>query len=184
MKTPLRRLSTEMIDASVDANTAHVYSKGAVMKTTGIGSAISILALLVVGCASNSQWFHVGPRPAELVGIWIDEKRTTATDTVALVLGVGGDARTLHLRVLRDSASGTRIERHDQRNGLWYISGTLTDTTGRAICFQQRVRTGATCRQFRLDTLSGPSARRQLTVLGYPGEYHVLARVLMERVPQ
>ncbi|MHB8839210.1 MAG: hypothetical protein ACYC7F_09695, partial [Gemmatimonadaceae bacterium] len=141
------------------------------------------LMLAVTGCASNSVWFHAGPRPPELVGMWIDVEKTTAADTVVWLLGVGGDDRTLHLRVVRDTSGEIRIKREDRRYGSWYLSGALSDTGRRAMCFKKRPRDGATCRQFRLDTIPGPPVRRRLTVLGYPGEQRVSARVLVERLP-
>ena len=154
------------------------------MKTILIGSILVVLALSLVGCASNSLWFHGGARPPELVGTWIDVEKTTAADTLAWVLGVGGDDRTLHLRVLRDTAGDVRVKGDSRRYGYWYLSGALGDTARRALCFKERPRDGATCRAFRLDTISGMPPRRRLTVLGYPGEHHVSARVLVERVPR
>ena len=141
------------------------------------------LTFLIMGCASNSLWFHAGPRPPELTGIWIDEEKTTAADTVAWSLGAGGDDLTLHFKALRDSAGVIRVERSEQRYGAWYLSGDLSDTVRRAICFQRRPRDGATCRGFRVDTLPGVPVHRRLTVLGYPGAHHVSKRVLVERLP-
>ncbi len=154
------------------------------MKEKPIGAMLLILAFTAGGCASNSSWFHKGPHPAELVGTWIDVKQTKAADTVAWVLGAKGDDRTLHLRVLPDSAGNSRVKIDDQRRGYWYLSKSLSDTARRALCFRNRPREGATCRAFRLDTIPGTPPRRRLTVLGYPGEHRVSARVLLERLPQ
>ena len=145
----------------------------------GLGWFIVVVA---AGCASGSHWFQAGPRPSELVGVWIDVEKTTEADTVAWVLEEDGDDRTLHLRVLRDTGGGTRIERNDRRYGSWYLFGDIADTAGRMICFKQRPRDGATCRTFRLDSLPGLPLHRRLTILGYPGEHHVSGRVLVQRV--
>ncbi len=153
------------------------------MKTTNIGRSAWALTLFLMGCASNSLWFHSGPRPPELTGIWIDVEKTTAADTVAWSLGTGGDDITLHFKVLSDNAGMTRIEHSKKRYGSWYLSGDMRDTVARAICFQRRPRDGATCRGFRVDTLPGVPAHRRLTVLGYPGAHHVSERVLVERLP-
>ena len=154
------------------------------MKRFHIGSAVAAFAIATTGCASNSVWFHAGARPPELVGIWIDVEKTTATDTSTWVLGAGGDDRTLHLKVVRDSAGRSHAMRDDRRRGYWYVSGDVNDTAKRAICFKERPRDGATCRSFRLDTVSGPPSRRRLVVLGYPGEHHVSERILIERLPR
>jgi hypothetical protein len=141
------------------------------------------LPLLLAGCASSSRWFHAGPRPSELTGIWIDVEKTTAADTSAWLLGPGGDDLTLHFRVRAGSAGESTIERTQKRYGSWYVMGAVGDTAGRALCFQRRPRDGASCRSFRLDTLAGAPRRRRLTVTGYPGQHHTSERVLVERLP-
>lgn len=153
------------------------------MKSVG-GRVGVALALLVVGCAPNSRWFHAGPRPPELVGRWFDVDGATAMDTVAWVLGAGGDDRTLRVRVRRDSAGRTHVDREDRRRGSWYVKGAMSDTARRALCFKKRPRDGGTCRSFRLDTLPGDPPRRRLTVLGYPGEHDVTARIFWDRAPR
>ncbi len=151
------------------------------MKRINMCGAVSVLAVLVAGCAASSLWFHAGARPPELVGVWIDVEKTTAADTAAWVLGAGGDDRTLHPKIVRDSAGRTRVQQYDRRRGYWYLSGAVSDTAKRTICFKERPRDGATCRSFRLDTLPGPPVRRRLTVLGYAGERHVSERIFIER---
>lgn len=154
------------------------------MKRRFVTNAVLMLALSITGCATNGQWFLRSSRLAELAGTWIDVEKTTPTDTAAWLLGAGGDDHTLHLRVRRDSSGGIQIDREQRRYGYWYLKGELSDTLHRAICFKERPRDGGTCRQFRLDTLPGAPPRRRLTILGYPGEHHVSARVLTERLPK
>lgn len=130
------------------------------------------LLLTATACAANSLLFHPGPRPPELTGVWIDVEKTTAADTSAWVLSADGSDLSAHFR------AGKRSEK---RYGSWYLAGSLGDTTGRALCFQRRPRDGATCRAFRLDTLSDAPQRRRLTVRGYPGTHHVSERILIEQ---
>jgi hypothetical protein len=141
------------------------------MKSISNARVVIALVLMSAGCASNSLLFHSGPRPAELTGVWIDVEKSSPVDTSAWLLAPNGDDKTLHF-------VGTKTS--EKRYASWYMAGTLSDTAGRALCFQKRPRDGATCRAFRLDTLAG---RRRLTVLGYPGAHHVSERVLIERLP-
>ena len=66
----------------------------------------ALLGLLLAGvtsCASSGGLFSVGPKPHELVGVWIDSAKATPTDTIAWILGADGDDRTLHVHVSRDA---------------------------------------------------------------------------------
>jgi hypothetical protein len=65
-------------------------------------------------------------------------------------------------------------------NGLRYLSGRLADTTNRAICYKRRVRDGATCLSFRVDTVAATPLLRRLTVVGYAGLHLRAARVFVE----
>lgn len=132
-------------------------------------------------CASErGAWFSLGPRPSEIAGVWIDVARTSYSDTVAWVLAPNGDDRTLHIGVNRDADGVAATTKHETWNGMWYLSGKLTDTTDRAICFKRRVRDGATCVRFRMDT-AGVHALRQMTVLGYQGQRQAIEHIFFER---
>lgn len=142
-----------------------------------------MLMLLAVStaCASGG-WYAIGPRPASLVGTWVDSTRSTPRDTVGWVLAASGEDRTLRVRA--DSAGTPVATLKTARYGLWYLIGTLGDTTSQALCVERNVRRGSSCFRFRLDTLrSGAAAmaRRRLWIYG-PAYRH--QSTLLERDPQ
>lgn len=140
---------------------------------------------LTAGCASPAGgWFHVGPHPAALAGIWIDSAKATPTDTVAWVLAPNGEDRTLVVHVRPAITAASAVTRREIRYGFWYLSGALGDTTRQAICVKRRPRDGAACAPFRLDTIpkvGSATARRRLRISGFRGEHHTRDRVLLER---
>jgi hypothetical protein len=145
-----------------------------------------ILTALTAGCIPGVAWFRPGPHPTDVAGIWVDSSKATPTDTVAWVLTPEGDDRTLEVHVAYDVATGPVVTRSEKRYGYWFLRGRLADSAGRAICFKDKPRDGASCVTFRLDTLPGPGggpARRRLLLLGYKGHHHTRDRVLLERLP-
>lgn len=53
----------------------------------GVRAALLGISLLIVtSCASSGGLFSVGPKPHELMGIWIDSAKATPTDTIAWIL--------------------------------------------------------------------------------------------------
>lgn len=126
------------------------------------------LTLLVVACAGG--WFTAGPRPSALVGRWVDSASATPRDTVVWDLASNGVRRMTRITVTRrtaDSATVPHVMLRTSDEGLWYVSGALSDSINRAFCFKRRSRDGATCRHFRLDTLSRAGERplRRLVIL-------------------
>jgi hypothetical protein len=126
------------------------------------------LVLLVAACAGG--WFTAGPRPSALVGIWVDSASAAPGDTVALDLASSGIRRMTHITVSPGTTDSTSVPRMTVRTideGLWYVSGAISDPRDRAFCFKRRSRDGATCHHFRLDTLSQASDRpvRRLVIL-------------------
>lgn len=126
------------------------------------------LALLVVACAGG--WFTAGPRPSALVGRWVDLASATPRDTVVWDLASNGVRRMTRITLSRSTADSTPVPRMTVRTideGLWYVSGALSDSIDRAFCFKRRSRDGATCRHFRLDTLARASEHplRRLVIL-------------------
>jgi hypothetical protein len=145
-----------------------------------------VLTVLTAGCIPGIAWFRPGPHPSDIAGIWVDSSKATPTDTVAWVLAPNGDDRTLDVHVASDSAGRAVITRTEKRYGFWFLRGSLADSAGRAICFKDKPRDGASCVAFRLDTLSDPRggpARRRLLLPGYKGHHHTRDRVLFERLP-
>ena len=138
-------------------------------------------ALCAVACASPIRLVPQLQRPPVLVGEWIDLRHTSAGDTALWVLGASGYDGAA--RLVADGVGGERVTRTEHRYGSWYFSGTLADTSGRAICFARRIgRDGATCVSFSLDTISAAgSSRRRLIVHGYQGEHSTSDRLLLER---
>lgn len=139
----------------------------------------------LVACTAGGL-FRLGPRPAALVGVWIDSALATPSDTVAWVLTAHGNDRTLHVVVTRDSTGRATLRRSTGGYGYWYLHGELSDTAHRALCFKARPRDGGSCYHFRLDTLitSAPGVRRRrLRVLAYRGRQHTRDRILIERLP-
>lgn len=160
-------------------------------RTRAGGLAASLAAgLLAAGCASaGGGWFQLGPHPAALAGVWVDSSSATPTDTVAWVLAANGQDRTLVVHVLPSKGGGANttpapVTRRETRYGFWYLKGALGDTARQALCFQRRVRDGASCAPFRLDTVpagAGTATRRRLRVLGFGGAHRTGGRVLVER---
>jgi hypothetical protein len=119
----------------------------------------------------------IGPhfeRPSQLVGEWIDVRHTSLGDTALWVLRDNGYDGSAHI------VARTRSER---RYGSWYFTGTLGDTSNRALCFAKRLgRDGPTCLAFAIDTATvGGLERRRLTIRGYQGEHYTGNRILLER---
>lgn len=151
------------------------------------GTIASVIGALLCAsaCVGVSTAAAPGSRTRDIAGIWVDSAKATPTDTVAWRLDANGADWTLRIRVVRDSANRLTTEQQATRYGYWYVEGTSTDTTQRAICFKKRPRDGGTCYAFRLDTLDGGSApaRRRIVVAGYRGQQHTRTRVLLERLP-
>lgn len=146
----------------------------------------SIAVIGVFAACTSGGFFSLGPRPAELAGVWIDSSLASATDTVAWVLDPDGTDRTLRVSISRDSAGHPMAKQSTQRYGYWYLNGAMSDTAHRALCFKMRPRDGASCYHFQLDTVSGSAAavrRRRLTIVGYRGQRHTRDRTLLERLP-
>jgi hypothetical protein len=117
--------------------------------------------------------------------VWVDVDGATPTDTVGWRLEPNGADWTLAIHVLTDNTMRGRATQHETRRGYWYLDGVLADTVGRALCFKQRPRDGATCYPFRLDTLpptaDGAPTRRRLFISGYRGQEQTRLRALVER---
>ena len=151
-------------------------------RTLRIG-ALGVAAMIATACASSGGLFSVGPKPRELVGVWIDSAKTTAFDTLAWVLASNGDDGTLHVTVMRDPQGTLVAQSEEKRYGFWYLEGDLHDTSGRAFCVKPRARDGGTCTRFRMDTLNTRPVRRRLVMINYHGAHHTADRVLLERLP-
>ena len=144
------------------------------------------LVLLGIGACSSARGglFSLGPRPAELAGMWVDSAKTAALDSSVWILTPDGADRRLHITVSLEPDRSPRIEREDKRHGLWYLSGPLTDMSKRALCYQRRARDGGSCVRFRIDTVAGVGAtRRRLVILGFRGEREAIPQVFLERRP-
>lgn len=144
------------------------------------------LMCLGIGACSSARGglFSLGPRPAELAGMWIDSAKTTALDSSVWILAPDGADRRLHITVSRAADGLPRVDRDDKRYGLWYLAGPLADTAKRALCYQRRARDGGSCVRFRIDTITGGGAtRRRLVILGFRGEREATPQVFLERLP-
>jgi hypothetical protein len=130
-----------------------------------------VACLGVAACASLPFGsFDRLSRPSPLVGEWIDVSHTTSEDTALWVLRVDGYDGSARIRVTRNAAWATNGGRTDTRHGTWYLAGALTDSATRAICFARRLgRDGLRCLPFSLDTLTGETPRRRLTITGNRG---------------
>ena len=171
--------SRSMSNHASDNNSSSVGFGAHVRRTIVVVAAGALTA-----CATQGRWFQPGPRPAALVGIWIDSSQSTPTDTVAWVLAANGDDRTLRVHVQYDGDRAGGSTQEVRRYASWYLEGTLGDTSSQAFCVKRRPRDGGSCSQFRLDTLYAPDggiARRRLVIRGYVGERHTRDRVLLER---
>lgn len=155
----------------------------------------SLACVMVVGaamsCASGGRLFSAGPTPTDVAGSWVDVAKSVELDTLVWVLSPRGDDRTLHIAPHAD-ATGAIVQRSEEKShGIWYVSGKSEDPDGRELCFKRRVRFGASCYKFRVDTLTaapavgatGAFSRRQLTIRDYRGSDTVRDRVLLERNP-
>lgn len=119
------------------------------------------------GCTSRIWWLRPGPRPAELVGTWVDSTRTTATDSVGWVLGDNGSDRRFVLSVRQKPGLQTQVTRQEQSNGQWYIKGALSDTIGRTFCVWRQHKLPS-CFPFRLDSLTQARGAGQRRLRIYP----------------
>lgn len=153
------------------------------MSSHEIPNLLAALLLSTGACASSGGLFSVGPKPRELVGIWIDSAKATPSDTIAWILGADGDDRTLHIHVSRDAKGVASVETDDKRYGFWYSSGEMADTASLKLCVKRRARDGGTCTHFRLDTTTTQPLRRRLTLYGYRTSHGINDRVLLERLP-
>jgi hypothetical protein len=110
-------------------------------------------AVAVAGCAS-SGWFHRGPRPAELVGTWVDSAATTPSDTTLWILASDGSRR-----IVRHGAG-------EAERDQWYVDSRAEPRA--LFCFVRRSRDAATCAPFELDLAPMPGGvRRRLVVRSY-----------------
>jgi hypothetical protein len=142
---------------------------------------VALAFATVVGCAGL---FQLGPRPAQLAGVWLDSSTTTPTDTFSRVLDQGGDDRSFHVRVIRNASGRAVLDTQSTRNGRWWVSGDLSDTVGRRLCVTPRPgRNPGTCITFRLDTLVMASGNgyRRLTLWLPDDEGRRGAHVLLEQ---
>ena len=147
--------------------------------------ATAIGAMIISGCAPGTRLFSPGPRPKELAGAWVDSASTTARDTVVWVLTPSGDDRRLMLSVRRDALGRETIHRNEKSAGVWYLQGSLTDTTQRAICYKKRALDGGTCVHFTLEStrLANGTQSRRLTVRDFPGASDMPPRVFFASQP-
>lgn len=145
--------------------------------------ALVLLIATAIGCRSL---YAPSPKPAQLVGVWVDSASATATDTVAWVLAADGADRTLHLHVTVDSAGRSHVSRDERGYSSWYVDGTMGDTLQQSICVQNHAgRRESNCSRFILDTLPtspGGTVRRRLRIFGYCSRHHTGDRVLLERL--
>lgn len=140
-----------------------------------------LLAVLLAACSSTGQFALFGATPTSLAaGEWIDEKKTTPTDTMVWVLAADGDDAllTIHLD------GGTRHEAR-KHYGRW-SEGRSSDSSGAsvpALCFVRRPgRDAPSCDRFTVDSVQSASGFvRRLTVRGYAGAHHSGDRALLER---
>lgn len=141
-------------------------------------------SLFLAACASTGgSLFHRGTLPASLAGSWADSTKSTPADTSVWLLTPAGEDRNVRLRIV-GGPNGQHIDSSSSRYGSWYLSGTLADTSGRALCILRRARDGGSCMHFRLDTIErAGQRRRRLEILGYVGARSVGKRVLIERRP-
>lgn len=142
------------------------------------------MLVMITGCHGL---FQLGPRPSQLVGTWVDSEHTTSTDSVIRTLSAGGTDRSLRIQIKRDSEGRVTFDRDEKRNGAWYVSGDIADTTERGLCVTRRPgRNPATCVPFHLDTLASSAERtprRRLIVWDYDDKQRARGHVLLERLP-
>ncbi len=144
--------------------------------------AAATLAIAAAACAGHIPMPGHYDRPAQLVGEWIDLRHTAPGDTALWVLRDNGYDGSAHL-VAKTIAGGTTTDaRSEHRYGTWYFTGTIADTSHRALCFAKRIgRDGPTCLTFLIDTtMVDGIAQRRLTIHGYQGEHYTGDRTLLE----
>lgn len=148
----------------------------------GLGASVSLgVVILLYGCASGL--FTAGPRPAALIGSWVDSSLTTPEDTVVWVLGKNGVDKRLRVRISNDGTGPTATQSLTT-NGLWYATDGAPEATKPLLCLKRRSRDGATCREFTIDTRGGINdkmPRRRLVLR--PTAWDDRTRVLLERRP-
>lgn len=142
------------------------------------------LIALIAGCHGL---FQLGPRPSQLVGVWVDSSHTTPTDTIIRIFSAGGTDRSLRIRVKRESTGHATIDRDETMNGTWHLSGDLADSTKRRLCVTRRPgRNPATCVPSHLDTLlanAERAPRHRLIVWDSADKQRAHGHVLLGRLP-
>lgn len=143
------------------------------------------IVLGLVACSpTGSNLLSFGPRPAKLIGTWIDSSKTTPADSSIWLLAADGADRSMRVLIGTMSDGSPHASRSETNFGYWYVSGTLGDTLRQALCFKRRARNGGTCVAFRLDTVVvNGRAQRRLLLSDYKGQHHTTNRVLLERAP-
>jgi hypothetical protein len=138
---------------------------------------------MAVACAGHPLGSLGGyARPPQLVGEWVDLHKTTESDTSIWVLRPDGYDGILHVRVVQSPDGTHHVESNQTRHGSWYLDGTMSDSTHRALCFSRRLgRFGATCISFSADVDSGSARPRRLRLFGYRGEHSTGTRELVPR---
>ncbi len=147
--------------------------------------ASAIFIVVAAACAGRLPMPGHYDRPSQLVGEWIDVRHTTPGDTSLWVLRDNGYDGTAHIVAQSQTSGATTDARSEHRYGTWYFTGTLTDTSHRALCFAKRIgRDGPTCLTFFEDTtMVGGVAQRRLTIRGYQGQHYTGDRTLLEHRP-
>lgn len=146
-------------------------------------AAIVAAVFLVAACASVPTWFAPGQSPPALVANWV--ARSTRTDTTVWEFASDGGRTTRTVRV--SSGSEHSSARPGARTAVdrWYVTGDMTDSAGRELCFVQRPgRDGSSCMHFWLDTLHvNGVARRRLMLVPSWSPSRAARIVLLERLP-
>jgi hypothetical protein len=140
-----------------------------------------VLLSILTACSSAAHVAFFGATPTSAAaGEWIDEKKSTPTDTMVWVLAADGDDALLTIHV---DGGGRRASR--KHYGRW-SEGRASDANGGsvpALCFVRRPgRDAPSCDRFTVDSVrTADGMRRRLTVRGYAGAHHSGDRELIER---
>lgn len=153
-----------------------------------VGRTILAAGVALASLFSCQGLFQLGPRPAQLAGVWIDSAATTPSDTFSRILDPGGADRSTHTSVVRGAHGQHVLTTVKKRNGWWWVRGGLADTMHRQLCLTRRSgRNPGTCVAFYLDsvTTSGSAAgtRRRLILWTFDDKARQHGRVFLERMP-
>src|SRR6185436_15022072 len=108
-----------------------------------------LLVVALPAVSACAALFSSGPRPRELTGLWLDSSTSTPAESSYGHLTAHGAQRPLRVVAARGVDGAPRVERNESWAGQWWhLTGRLSDTAHRALCFTVRPNREGACYRF------------------------------------